>query len=149
MWDFIKKREGIIPGIVISGGEPTMQPDLIDFLKMLRKTKYNVKIDTNGYRPDIVKKIISEKLVDFIAMDIKATPKKYEKITQVPFPEKNVNASIRLIKESGIPHQFRTTFDKRYLNDQDIEKIKEWIQDENYVVNPCILRDENGNPINE
>lgn len=149
VWDFIKKRDGIIPGIVVSGGEPTLQPDILDFLKMLRKTKYNVKIDTNGYRPDIVKKIIENCLVDFIAMDIKAPQNKYEKITQVPFPEKKVNDSINLIKASGIPHQFRTTFDKRYLNDSDISTIKNWIQDDNYVVNPCILRDINGNPIND
>lgn len=149
VWEYIKKRDGLIQGIVISGGEPTLQPDLIDFLKMLRKTKYNVKIDTNGYSPDIVKKVIDECLVDFIAMDIKAPPNKYEKITQVRFQEKNINDSISLIKESGIPHQFRTTFDTRYLTASDLDKIREWIKDDSYVVNKCILRDEYGNPINE
>lgn len=149
VWDYIKKRDGLIQGLVISGGEPTIQPDLLDFLKLLRKTKYNVKLDTNGYRPDIVKKVIDAGLVDFIAMDIKAPPNKYEKITQVHFPEKNINESIKLIKESGLPHQFRTTFDKRFLNTGDLDKIRAWIQDDSYVVNPCILRDKNGNPLNE
>lgn len=148
VWDFLKKRNGIIPGVVVTGGEPTLQPDLLDFLKKLREFKYDVKLDTNGYRPDILKKVLDAKLVDYVAMDIKAPKKKYEKITQAPFMESKIQASIDLIKNSGIEHQFRTTYDKRYLNDSDLDAIRAWIQDTNYVVNECILRNENGERIN-
>lgn len=148
VWDFLKKRNGIIPGVVVTGGEPTLQPDLLDFLKKLREFKYDVKLDTNGYRPDILKKVLDAKLVDYVAMDIKAPKKKYEKITQAPFIESKIQASIDLIKNSGIDHQFRTTYDKRYLNDSDLDAIRSWIQDTNYVVNECILRNENGERIN-
>ena len=148
VWDFINKREGVIPGIVVTGGEPTIQPDLIQFLQKLRTKKYSIKLDTNGYRPDVVKKVLSSKLVDYIAMDIKAPKNKYEKITQAKFNEANIQASINLIKQSGIAHQFRTTYDKRYLNDSDLDKIREWIQDDSFVVQECILRNEKGEPIN-
>ena len=148
VWDFLKKREGVIPGVVVTGGEPTIQKDLIEFLTKLRTMKYSIKLDTNGYRPDVLKKVINNNLVDFIAMDIKAPKGKYEKITQVPFFEVNIQACIDMIKNSNIPHQFRTTYDTRYLNDNDLQEIREWIQDDNYVVNPCILRDKNGDPIN-
>ena len=63
--------------------------------------------------------------------------------------ERNIQASIDLIKKYNIPHQFRTTFDKRYLNEIDLQLIKDWIQDDSFVVNKCILRDKNGEPINE
>lgn len=148
VWEFLNKREGIIPGVVVTGGEPTIQPDIVEFLTKLRTKNYSIKLDTNGYRPDVLKRILDARLVDYVAMDIKAPKNKYEKITQAKFPEANLEASIQLIKQSGIDHQFRTTYDKRYLNDTDLEKIREWIKDDSFVVNECILRNENGEPIN-
>ena len=145
---FLKKRQGVLSGVVVTGGEPTAQTDLLEFLEKLRQLKgYSIKLDTNGYRPDIVKKAINQGLVDYVAMDIKAPKEKYELITQVAYNDTKIQACIDIIKSSGIAHQFRTTYDKRYLNDADIDKIKKWIDDDsNYVVNECILRDEYGNP---
>lgn len=147
--DYLQKRSGLLQGVVVTGGEPTIQPDILPFLAKLRGlTTYNIKLDTNGLRPDVLKKAIDGKLVDFVAMDIKAPKDKYERITQVPFNEAKIQSSINIIQASGLPHQFRTTHDKRYLTDADILRIREWIMDDaNYVVNECILRDKNGNPI--
>lgn len=147
--DYLHKRSGLLQGVVVTGGEPTIQPDILPFLAKLRGlTTYNIKLDTNGLRPDVLKKAIDGKLVDFVAMDIKAPKDKYERITQVPFNESKIQSSINIIQASGLPHQFRTTYDKRYLTDADLLKIREWIMDDaNYVVNECILRDKNGNPI--
>lgn len=147
--DYLQKRSGLLQGVVVTGGEPTIQPDILPFLAKLRGlTTYNIKLDTNGLRPDVLKKAIDGKLVDFVAMDIKAPKDKYERITQVPFNESKIQSSINIIQASGLPHQFRTTYDKRYLTDADLLKIREWIMDDaNYVVNECILRDKNGNPI--
>lgn len=148
---FLKKRAGKLQGIVVTGGEPTVQPDLLDFLRKLRALKsYAIKLDTNGYRPDILKQAIEQKLVDFVAMDIKAPKDKYEKLTKVPYNDKKIQASIDIIKRSGIPHQFRTTVFKKYLTETDIQKIKDWIQDDaNYITQECILRDEHGEPITD
>lgn len=149
VFDFLNNRKGLLGGVVVTGGEPTAQADLVPFLRKLRALNaFSIKLDTNGYRPDVLKQVLTEKLVDYVAMDIKAPKEKYELITQVPFNERKIQACIDLIKEANIPHQFRTTYDKRYLNDRDIEKIKKWLMDdENYVVNQCILRDAQGNEI--
>ena len=147
---FLKKRAGVLQGVVITGGEPTVQPDLLTFMAKLRELPYAIKLDTNGYRPDIVKKAVEQKLVDFIAMDIKAPKAKYEKLTKIPFNEAKIQASINLIKSSGLPHQFRTTVFKKYLNDTDIQAIKDWIQDDaNYITQTCILRNTSGEPIDD
>lgn len=149
--EFLEKRKGKLQGVVVTGGEPTVQPDLLDFLQKVRNIgEYSIKLDTNGYRPDVIKKAIELKLVDFIAMDIKAPKHKYHLLTKVPFNEPKIQASIDIIKSSGLPHQFRTTVFKKYITDLDIELIKEWIKDdENYITQVCILRDENGNPLYE
>ena len=149
VFEFLKSRIGKLQGVVVTGGEPTIQPDLIDFLTKLRKlNSFCIKLDTNGFRPDVLLKVINSGLVDFIAMDIKAPKDKYELLTKVPYNESKIGTSIKLIKESGLPHQFRTTVFKKYITESDILKIKEWIQDdENYITQECILRDEFGNKI--
>lgn len=146
---FLTKRKKVLQGVVITGGEPTVQhEELIPLLQKIRAIgTYKIKLDTNGYRPDILKKILDAKLVDFVAMDIKANKEKYEKIIQVPCNLAKIQRSIDYIKASGLPHQFRTTYDKRILTDTDIKKIRTWIDDnENYIVQECILRDINGKP---
>lgn len=146
---FLNKRKKVLQGVVVTGGEPTVQDkELISFLEKLRAIEtYKIKLDTNGYRPDLLKKILDAKLVDYVAMDIKANKEKYKKIIQVPCNMDKIQKSIDLIKASGLPHQFRTTYDKRILTDTDIKKIMSWIADpDNYIVQECILRDNNGRP---
>lgn len=120
--DYLEKRKGMLEGLVVSGGEPTMQKDLKDFLRKVKSKGYQIKLDTNGSTPDILKEIIEEKLVDYIAMDIKNIFEEYEPIVNIKkINQASIKKSIELIKNSGIDHEFRTTIMKNY---HDIEKIK-------------------------
>jgi pyruvate formate lyase activating enzyme len=76
VWDFLSRREGLVDGVVITGGEPTLQPDLAPFIRRLKDTDLDVKLDTNGYLPDVLKTLLSEGLLDYVALDIKAPPEK-------------------------------------------------------------------------
>jgi anaerobic ribonucleoside-triphosphate reductase/anaerobic ribonucleoside-triphosphate reductase activating protein len=110
--------------LVISGGEPTIQSELIPFLKVLKEKHISVKLDTNGMKPHIIKRIIDEHLVDFIAMDIKGPLEKYSTITGVNVNIDDIQKSIDLIKNSGIKHQFRTTVVPYLLDIEDIQTCK-------------------------
>jgi pyruvate formate lyase activating enzyme len=131
-FNFLKKRKGKLEGICITGGEPTIQPDIIDFIKKIKKSGYAVKLDTNGTRPDILKKIIDQKLVDFIAMDIKNQPKKYLKTVGMKNRDKfmldRIKLSVNLIRNSKIPCEFRTTAVPGLHTEKDFQEIAEWIK---------------------
>ncbi|MCX8016157.1 MAG: anaerobic ribonucleoside-triphosphate reductase activating protein [Patescibacteria group bacterium] len=110
-FSFLKEKRGYLDGVVICGGEPTIQPDLEQFLKKIKKMNFLIKIDTNGSQPEVLKKIIDKKLIDYIAMDIKA-PLREEKYNLAAGCKVNLEAireSINLIKASGIDYEFRTT----------------------------------------
>lgn len=120
---FLVKRKGLLKGVVISGGEPTLQNDLLDFIRSVKQLGYSVKLDTNGSRPDVLQKAIDQSLLDFIAMDIKAPLESYEKLAGVSVDTDLIEKSITLIKNSGIKHQFRTTLVKSLLKSQDLLQI--------------------------
>ena len=107
---FLEKRKKLIDGLVISGGEPFLQKDLKNFCKKVKKLSYKIKIDTNGTFPNKLKELIDEKLVDYIAMDVKAPKKKYEKLAGVKTDIKKIEKSIEIIKNSDINYEFKTTF---------------------------------------
>jgi pyruvate formate lyase activating enzyme len=127
-FDFLKKRKGKLDGVCITGGEPTIQPDLIDFIKKIKNLGFKVKLDTNGNRPDVLKKVIDLKLVDFIAMDIKNQPKNYDKTTGVKGDIKRIKLSVELIKNSRLPYEFRTTVVPGLHSEKDFEEIAKWIK---------------------
>lgn len=108
-FDFLKKRQGKLEGICITGGEPSIQDGIEFFVKKIKHLGFLVKFDTNGSRPDVLKKLINEKLVDYFAMDIKNSLKKYQKTTGVFRDTKRIQLSIDLIRNSGIDYEFRTT----------------------------------------
>ena len=122
IFKYLNKRKGVIDGIVISGGEPTIQKDLKAFMKKAKDLGFLVKLDTNGSNPNLVEEIINEGLVDYIAMDIKNVLKLYKDVTDVTPNVENLKRSIELIKNSPIEHEFRTTIIK---NIHDIDKILE------------------------
>lgn len=130
VFDFLEKQKKWIDAVVISGGEPTLQKDLIDFIKKIKKLGVLVRIYTNGSNPEVLKKLVEEKLIDSIAMDIKAplTEKKYEKITNTKEFLKNVKDSISLIMNSGLDYEFRTTIVPSLHSDEDIEEIAKYIK---------------------
>ena len=128
IFDFLEKRKGKLDAVSITGGEPTLQPDLIDFIKKIKAMGYLIKIDTNGSHPETLKKLIEEKLIDYVAMDVKAPPEKYRKITRSKTNPDLIKQSIDLIKKSNTPHEFRTTVVKSQLKEDDLMTIGKLIK---------------------
>lgn len=121
-FDFLNERKKILEGVVITGGEPTLQKDLEEFIKKIKKLGFKVKLDTNGCKPEVIKDLINEKLLDYIAMDVKAPLEKYSEITASKIDTKKIRESIEFIKKSGIGYEFRTTAYPE-LTDADFEEI--------------------------
>jgi pyruvate formate lyase activating enzyme len=123
----LSKRKGKLEGVCITGGEPTLQPDLLDFIKKIKQMGFLVKLDSNGSQPEILKKIIAEKLVDFIAMDIKNSSAGYARAVGLNVELKKIKQSVKLIMESGIDYEFRTTVVPGIHSEKDFEKIGQWL----------------------
>jgi pyruvate formate lyase activating enzyme len=123
--DFLKEREGLLEGLVITGGEPTIHKDLPEFIKKIKKMGYSVKLDTNGSNPKMLKDLIDKKLIDYVAMDIKAPLKEkdYNKATGVKGALSKVKKSIKIIQDSGIDNEFRTTVVPTIHKKEDIIEI--------------------------
>jgi len=114
---FLEKNKKMLDGVVITGGEPTMSPGLIDFICKIKALGFLVKLDTNGTHPLILKKLLSESLVDYVAMDLKAPLDKYSQITQARVNVEKLLDSISLLRASDIPHEFRTTLYPKLTKD--------------------------------
>jgi pyruvate formate lyase activating enzyme len=127
-FEHLKKRIGKLEGVCITGGEPTVQADLIKFIKRIKKLGFLVKLDTNGTRPDILKKVIDEKLVDFIAMDIKNQLDKYDATAGTKVDKDRIRLSVKLIMNSYVPYEFRTTVVPGIHSEEDFLEIAEWIK---------------------
>lgn len=127
--EYIQEHRDYIDGVVVSGGEPTVNPDLADLLKKFKENRIDVKLDTNGSNPKMLKRLIEEKLVNYISMDVKAPLDKYSQICNADVDIEDIINSIRIIKSSGIDHEFRTTMIDE-LTQQDIEEIKLYIGEE-------------------
>lgn len=107
---FLGKRKGLLDGVCISGGEPLLHKDIEDFIRKIREMGYKVKLDTNGYHPDMLKKLIDEELLDYIAMDVKNSFTKYAVTAGVPNIDTSIiKRSISIIMNSGVDYEFRTT----------------------------------------
>ena len=124
---FLKTRKGKLDAVTITGGEPTMQNDLMPFIRQIKKMGFAVKLDSNGSRPEVLKELLKEKLLDFVALDIKAPLDKYEKITNVTVDTGLIEESIKIVLKSKITHEFRTTVVRSLLEEQDIMKIAKLI----------------------
>lgn len=127
-FEFLKKRKGKLEGVCITGGEPTIQPDIIDFIRKIKKMGFLVKLDSNGTRPDVLKKVIDGKMVDFIAMDIKNRIEKYSETAGMKGFDDQIELSVNLIMNSGIPYEFRTTVVPGIHLEEDFDAIAEWIK---------------------
>jgi pyruvate formate lyase activating enzyme len=125
-FQFLASREGVLEGVVITGGEPTIQADLPQFIQKIKEFGYFVKLDSNGSNPKMLKDLINAKLVDFLAMDIKGPLDSYDKISHFS-DEKNIEESIKLIMESGLDYEFRTTVLPFFHQISDFEKVGEMI----------------------
>jgi len=127
IFDYLSKRSGILDGVCITGGEPLLQHDLKDFIKKVKSFGYKVKLDTNGTDPKKLESLVSQGLIDYIAMDIKSSAENYEKATGVAVDLERIKHSIHIIKQSGLPHEFRTTAVKGIHTLEDFSRIHELI----------------------
>jgi pyruvate formate lyase activating enzyme len=125
--DFLRKRRGVLDGVVITGGEPTLQPDLIRFAAKVKEMGYLLKLDTNGTHPSVLEELFRLNLVNFVAMDIKATFNKYQAVCRCHVDLNKIKRSIDILTNSAVEHEFRTTFDTSILTLQDIEDIKKML----------------------
>ena len=138
---FLKKRKNILKGVCITGGEPTLQADLPEFIYRIKELGYQVKLDTNGYAPKVFQRLLDEKLLDYVAMDIKNSPEKYPDTVGLcdagdilhsgsvsdRFDIDRIEESVSILKQAEIDYEFRTTVVKELHTCEDILKIAEWI----------------------
>ena len=125
---FLEKRKGMLEGVVITGGEPLLHPDIDSLLISIKALGYLVKLDTNGSHPKALARLIEKKLVDYVAMDIKHTKEGYPEATGLDAPPMDEILQTKEILEKGtVPHEFRTTLVKGIHTREDILKIAEWI----------------------
>ena len=138
VFDLLKKRRGVLEGVCITGGEPTLWKGLWDFAKEIKAMGYSVKLDTNGTNPELMHKLILAGVVDYVAMDIKNSPDKYaETIGVKGFNLQPVKDSVRLLLQGTAGYEFRTTVVKGMHTPQDIVEIGKWIQGaEKYFIQP-------------
>jgi pyruvate formate lyase activating enzyme len=131
---FLNKRKSLLDGVAITGGEPTLQKDLPEFCEQIKSIGIPIKIDTNGSRPKVIEFLLKNRLIDYIAMDVKTLPENYSPhIAQNILPA-DILQSIQLIKNSDIPHEFRTTCVKPFINEDIIYKIARIIKDADLFV---------------
>ena len=126
--DYLRKRQGVLDAVCISGGEPTLMPDLEEKMKQIKSLGYLVKLDSNGNNPEKLKKLVAEGLVDYVAMDVKNSKSRYPETIGIPsFDCKNIEESIRFLMDSGIGYEFRTTIMEEYHDEGSIRELGEWI----------------------
>ena len=124
---FLKKRQGILDAVVISGGEPTLMLDLKEKIEIIKDMGYLVKLDSNGTRPEVIKDLVESKLIDYIAMDVKASPATYPLITAARVNIDKIKESIEYIKSCGIDYEFRTTLIAEYHDIEDISEMADFV----------------------
>ncbi|MBR3863717.1 MAG: anaerobic ribonucleoside-triphosphate reductase activating protein [Clostridia bacterium] len=127
-FDFLTARKGKLDGVCISGGEPLLQSDIVNFIKKIRELGFLIKLDTNGSNFEKLKDILQGNLVDYVAMDIKNIPEKYHLSCGVNVNIENIKKSVELIKNSNVNYEFRTTVVKELNDKQDFKTIASWLK---------------------
>ena len=128
IFDHLRKRKGILEGVCITGGEPTLEPELPEFIRKIKDLGYLVKLDTNGYRPEVLKKLVQEKLLDYVAMDIKNAPGRYQETAGVPdMNVLNIQDSVEFLMAGEVDYEFRTTVTRELHRREEMEKIGKWL----------------------
>ncbi|MBO4317356.1 MAG: anaerobic ribonucleoside-triphosphate reductase activating protein [Mailhella sp.] len=120
---FLKKRVGKLDGVVISGGEPTLHAGLPGFCAELHDLGYAVKLDTNGTSPAVLSRLLGEGLVDYVAMDIKTAPDLYGGFTAIADAAERVAGCVRMLEESGVPHEFRIPCASPFINEDTFPAV--------------------------
>lgn len=129
IFDYLDKRKGILDGMCITGGEPTLQADLADFCEQVKSRGFLVKLDTNGTNPKVVKDLVERKLVDYVAMDIKNSPTNYARTIGLNgFDMSKVNESVEFLLQDNVDYEFRTTVVSQLHTAEDFHAISKWIK---------------------
>lgn len=123
-FNFLEKRKNLLDGVVISGGEPTIAPGLIDFMKRIKQEGFLVKLDTNGNRPEILAEALTHAVVDYIALDIKTSFEKYSTLVKGSSRVEKLKESVSIVKNSGIDYEFRTTLIKEIHSQKILEQMR-------------------------
>lgn len=140
IYSFLKKRKGLLDGVVITGGEPTLHKKLPEFIKNIKDMGYLIKLDTNGSNPNMVEELIENKLVDYIAMDIKAPFDEYNNIITKEINIENVKKTFKLLVQNKVDYEFRTTVVSNLLNYESFVKINEIFKKEGKIKKYCLQR---------
>ncbi|MBR0447318.1 MAG: anaerobic ribonucleoside-triphosphate reductase activating protein [Clostridia bacterium] len=127
--EYLHKRRGILDGVCVTGGEPLLQPDLADFLRRIREMGYAVKLDTNGSLPDRLEDLLAQGLIDYVAMDIKSSPAGYTAATGTEVDVTVYQRSVQILRNSGVPYEFRTTAVGGIHTPADFSAIGRWLGD--------------------
>ena len=129
LFAFLEKRKGLLDGVAFTGGEPCLQKNLPDLMKRVKQMGYSIKLDTNGNHPDMLRRMMEEGLLDYVAMDIKNSPDKYaltaglRQIDMGPIRE-----SVKMLMEGPVNYEFRTTCVAQFHEEEDFVKIGEWLE---------------------
>ncbi|MBQ3516645.1 MAG: anaerobic ribonucleoside-triphosphate reductase activating protein [Lachnospiraceae bacterium] len=128
-WTFLSKRKGMLEGVCITGGEPTLHKDLPDFIARIKEHGLLVKLDTNGYRPEVLEALIQNNLIDYVAMDLKSSKEGYSLASGLAnFDIGAIEASVRLLMTGQIPYEFRTTVVRELHTQEAFASIAKWIE---------------------
>ena len=133
-FSLLRKRQGVLDGVCVTGGEPLLQPELARFLGEIKALGYAVKLDTNGTMPERLAPILSAGLVDYVAMDVKSSPDGYAAASGVPVDVDKIRESMSIIKNSGLPHEFRTTVVAGLHSESDIVDAARLVGDSPYFL---------------
>lgn len=124
---FLEKRRGILQGVCITGGEPTLQKGLPDLIRRIKALGFAVKLDTNGYRPEVIERLLAEDMLDYIAMDIKSSRRGYSQAAGIDIDVSRIERSAECIRQSGVLYEFRTTVVRQLHSPEVFEEIGEWL----------------------
>lgn len=126
---FLKKRQGLLDGVCITGGEPTLEKGLADFAAQVKELGFAVKLDSNGSRPEVLRELVERSLVDYVAMDIKSSRENYGRLIGLPhYDTAHVEESAAFLMEGRVDFEFRTTVVKEFHSAEDFERIGQWLR---------------------
>lgn len=125
---FLSQRKNKINGVVVCGGEPTINPEIDNFLEKIKKEGFLVKLDTNGSNPEVLERLINKNLLDYIAMDVKAPLQKYEEVVGAKFDSQKIKKSIEIIIKSGVDYEFRSTLISDLHTNEDVVIMGEMVK---------------------
>lgn len=126
-FSFLQSRKGLLEGVCVSGGEPTLTPGLEGFLQKIKDMGFAVKLDTNGSRPDILKRLVAKGLVDYVAMDVKSSPTGYAAATGIAADLLPIEESLRFLIDGNLPYELRTTLVAQLHNTETVREMGQWL----------------------